>query len=393
MNGDAREFQPRIGSAWRATNSTVVRTGYGLYYNTTAYQSIVSQMSQQSPLSYSLIDSSSVTPLTLANGFPLVNETPITTFAVDPNFRIGYVHSWQASVQQTLKAGLVATVTYSGAKGTHQMQEFIPNSAPPGTSYFCASCPSNFYYMTSGGNTISNNIWLQLQRRFRSGFSGNLIYMHANTIDDGSAGGGGRGGSGGSASMVAQNWLDVDAERARSSGIRSNTLNVMMQYSTGMGARGGALMKGLKGKLLRDWTVTNTFTVASGSPETPTLANRALGGTGITGPLRAEYTGQPVYLPDGTLNPNAFATPPLGFYGNAGRNIITGPMMFSMRSSAGRVIRLGERRSADLRIDAINPINHVTFTNWNTTVGSTQFGLPSSASAMRSLTATLRFRF
>jgi trimeric autotransporter adhesin len=395
MNGDAREIQPRIGFAWRPINkgTLVIRGGYGLYYNTTAYQSIVSQMSQQSPLSYSLIDSAAIVPLTLANGFPVVNKTPVTTFAVDPNFRIGYVHSWQLAVQQNLPWSLVGTVTYSGAKGTHQMQEFIPNSAPAGTTYYCTTCPSNFYYMTTGGNTISNNIWLQLQRRFRSGFSGNLMYMHANSIDDGSAGGGGRGGGNGSAALIAQNWLDLDAERARSSGIREHTMNAMMQYSTGMGARGGALMKGLKGTLLRDWTVTSTFTVASGAPLTPGVISKALGGTGIIGPLRANYTGLPVYNPDGTLNPAAFGLPTAGTYGDAGRNTITGPMIFSMNASAGRIIRIGERKSVDLRIDSRNPLNHVVFTSWNTTVGSTQFGLPSSVNPMRSLTATLRFRF
>ena len=395
MNGDAREIQPRVGFAWRplTKGTLVIRGGYGLYYNTTAYQSIVSQMAQQSPLSYSLIDSASIVPLTLANGFPAVSTTPVTTFAVDPNFRIGYVHSWQLAVQQNLPWSLVGTITYSGAKGTHQMQEFIPNSAPAGATYYCTTCPSNFYYMTSGGNTISNNLWLQLQRRFRSGFSGNLMYMHANSIDDGSAGGGGRGGGQGSAALIAQNWLDLDAERARSAGIREHTMNAMMQYSTGMGARGGALMKGIKGKLLRDWTITSTFTVASGAPLTPTLQSRALGGTGIIGPLRANYTGLPIFNPDGTLNPLAFAQPPSGTYGNAGRNVITGPMIFSMNGSAGRIFRVGERKSFDLRIDSTNPINHVVFTSWNTVVGSTQYGLPSAANAMRTLQATLRFRF
>jgi len=132
--------------------------------------------------------------------------------------------------------------------------------------------------------------------------------------------------------------------------------------------------------------------VASGMPETPNVLTQTLGGTGITGPLRADYTGLPVYLPDGSLNPAAFAVP-VGSYGNAGRNIITGPMTFTMNGSTGRIIRLGERKSLDLRADFTNPLNHVSYTAWNTTVGSTQFGLPSAVNAMRSTSLTLRFRF
>jgi trimeric autotransporter adhesin len=166
-----------------------------------------------------------------------------------------------------------------------------------------------------------------------------------------------------------------------------------MQFSTGMGRRGGALTNGFKGKLLRDWTLMTNITVASGAPLTPMILNRALGGTGITGPLRAFYTGLPVYNPDGSLNPAAFITPPAGVYGNAGRNIIVGPNLFSLNASASRTIRLGERRSADFRVDARNALNHVSFGSFNTTVGSTQFGLLQSPGAMRSLTATLRLRF
>jgi hypothetical protein len=395
VKGDPRAIQPRVGYAWRPLKkgTLVIRGGYGLYYNTSVFQALVNQMAQQSPLSYSLIDSSSIVPLTLANGFPLVTTTPITTFAVDPNFRIGYAQVWQTAIQQNLPWSLVGTVTYSGAKGTHQAQEFIPNSAPAGSTPACASCPTNFYYMTTGGNTISNNLWLQLMRRFRSGFSGNLSYQHANSIDNSAAGGGGRGGGQGGARVVAQNWLDLDAERARTSGIRSNTLNASMQFSTGMGGRGGALRNGFTGRLLRGWTVMNTFSFASGAPLTPTVLSRTLGGTGITGPLRATYTGLPVFLDDGVLNPAAFIAPLPGTYGNAGRNIITGPNLFSMNSSLSRTIRFGERRNVDLRVDARNVLNHVSFNSWNTTVGSTQYGLPTGAAAMRSMSATMRFRF
>jgi hypothetical protein len=395
VKGDPRAIQPRIGYAWRpiSKKSLVIRGGYGIYYNTSVFQSLVNQMAQQSPLSYSLIDSSTIVPLTLANGFPLVSTTPITTFAVDPNFRIGYAQAWQTSIQQNLPWSLVGTVTYSGAKGTHQAQEFIPNSTAPGTTYSCASCPTNFYYMTTGGNTISNNLWLQLMRRFRSGFSGNLSYAHANSIDNSAAGGGGRGGGQGGSRVVAQNWLDLNAERARTSGIRSNTLNASMQFSTGMGGRGGALRNGMSGRLLRGWTVMTTMAIASGAPLTPTVITKALGGTGITGPLRATYTGLPVFLDDGILNPAAFITPLPGTYGNAGRNIITGPDLFSLNGSVSRTIRLGERRNVDLRVDARNVLNHVSFNSWNTTVGSTQYGLPVSAAGMRTMSATMRFRF
>jgi hypothetical protein len=193
--------------------------------------------------------------------------------------------------------------------------------------------------------------------------------------------------------VVAQNWQDLGAERARTSGIRTHTLNASFQFSTGMGGRGGALRNGTHGALLRGWTFMTNLTVASGAPLTPSVVNRALGGTGITGPLRAFYTGLPVFLDDGILNPAAFTAPAPGTYGNAGRNIITGPAMFGLNASASRTIRLGERRNVDLRMDARNVLNHVYFNSWNTTVGSTQFGLLQAPGGMRQVTATMRFRF
>ena len=47
----------------------------------------------------------------------------------------------------------------------------------------------------------------------------------------------------------------------------------------------------------------------------------------------------------------------------------------------------------DLRFDSTNALNHVTFPSWNTTVTSAQFGLANAANAMRSVQATLRWRF
>jgi hypothetical protein len=54
---------------------------------------------------------------------------------------------------------------------------------------------------------------------------------------------------------------------------------------------------------------------------------------------------------------------------------------------------LNDRLSGDLRIDATNPLNHVTYTAWGTTFGSEQFGLPIATNAMRSLTIGFIVRF
>ena len=93
------EFQPRIGIAWRPSGkgNTVIRAGYGIYYNTSVFQPLAARMSQQAPLSNSVTQSNSLTNLFTLNNAFLTPATGVTaqTFALDPNFQIGYVHYWQ----------------------------------------------------------------------------------------------------------------------------------------------------------------------------------------------------------------------------------------------------------------------------------------------------------
>ncbi len=388
-----REFQPRIGIAWRPLtgHSTVVRAGYGLYYNTSVYQSLATWMAQQAPLSYSVTQPNSLTnPFTLADAFltPAINSIA-QTYAIDPDFRLGYIHYWQASIQQNLSPSILLTLNYQGNKGTRQVQEFLPNTFPAGAPP--SPYPSGYVYVTSNGNSTYNAASVQLQRRFRSGFSWNARYIFSKALDD-AQGVGGRASMG---SSYAQNWLDLAAERSLSSFNRTHTLNGTLQYSTGQGVGGGTLLSGWKGALAKDWTFATTLTVGSGLPETPIVLSRVATGTGVNGTLRADYIGGSLaaVLPGYGFNAAAFAAPQPGEYGNAGRNIITGPIQLNLNASAGRVFRLGERRSLDIRLDSTNVMNHVTFSSWNTTLGSAQFGLPVAANAMRSMQLTLRFRF
>ena len=198
-------------------------------------------------------------------------------------------------------------------------------------------------------------------RRFRSGLSGNLLYVYSHAIDD-AAGVGGRGQAG---SSLTQNWLDLDAERSDSSFDQRHRLTGSMQFSTGQGMHGGALLSGWRGAMFKDWTFTTNLTVASGLPETPTVLNNrsVAGGTGVSGTLRANLTGIDIAAaPYGlAYNPAAFAPPAAGEWGDAGRNILRGPEQFSLNGSAGRVFRVDSRRSFDLRFDASNLLNHVVY--------------------------------
>jgi hypothetical protein len=425
MQPDRSGVEPRLALAWRplSGSSMVIRAGYGVYYNTSVYSQIAQQLAQQYPLSKSLsVANSPSDPLTLASGF---NASPATTpdlFGIDPHFRVGYVQNWQASVQRDLPGALVMTATYLGIKGTRGVQEFLPNTYPIGAANPCRSCPSGFVYVASNGNSTRNAGVLQLRRRLQSGFTATLQYTYSKSIDDDAVLGGntqlatvnlapgqGSGGMGMSpaaamtitsgassqaAPMIAQNWLDLSAERSRSSFDQRHLLNFQMQYTTGMGLRGGTLASGWRGALWKEWTVAAQVNAGSGLPLTP-LYLAAVPGTGVTGTIRPDYTGAPLYSTSTglALNPDAFIAPAAGHWGDAGRNSINGPAQFSLSASLGRTFRVSDRWNLDLRVDSMNALNHVTYSSWNTTFGSPLFGLPVAANAMRSLHTTLRLRF
>jgi trimeric autotransporter adhesin len=402
---DKHVIEPRIGISWRPISGSpiVVRVGYGVYSDTSIYEATALLMAQQEPLSKSVsVQSSAVCPESLASGFNPCSSIASDTFGVDPRFRVGYAQNWQMSVQSDLPASFQLTATYLGIKGTRGVQEFLPNTYPTDAINPCPICPTGFVYRTSNGNSTREAGQVQLRRRLREGFTASLEYAYSKSIDDDSMVGG-QGpvapglpeqGPSQAAPTIAQNWLDLNAERGLSTFDQRHLLNAELQYTTGMGIGGGALMNGWKGTIFKDWTILSTITAGSGLPETPVFLV-AVTGTGVTGSIRPDTTGKPIYsAPAGLfLNPEAYTAPVSARWGDAGRDSITGPGEFSLNASMARTFRLEGRFNLDLRVDSTNLLNHTVFSAWNTTVGSPQFGLPVAANPMRSLQTTLRLRF
>ncbi len=387
---DKNNISPRIGFAWRPLpkKNMVIRGGYGTYYNTSVYNNIANNMAQQPPFAQSFnVASHRVLPL----GVPMTQYFSFISgqrsahqhlSAVDPNYRIGYAQMWQISVQQDLRlvrssAPLPTTARRAGGLD----QTLLPNSAPSGAA------PNG---LPVGLHLRTIERQLHLPRRLLPAHAPlpqrRVGQRHLYTLTGPST-----------TPYRSQNYLDTSADRALSSTSRPDVLNLNWQYSTAVGRGGGMLINGWKGILLKDWTVTNTINLERAFPLTPVIGGvrSTTTGTGITGSLRANATG--LSVADGAagqpFNYLAFALPAPGQWGDAGRNTITGPTQFNLNGSLGRTFRVSERRSIDLRFDAVNALNHVTFRSFNTTIGSNSLGLLAGPSNMRSMTATLRFRF
>ncbi len=417
---DKLGVEPRIAISWRPipASTVVIRAGYGIYHDTSVYLNPVLQLAQQAPLSKSVKEQNSVAcPLTLADGFTQCGTTTAQTFAMDPNFRVGYAQTWQLSVQRDLPFAMQGTVTYLGVKGTHGVQQFLPNSYPLGETNPCPGCPAGFVYETSGGNSTRQSAQVQLRRRLRAGLMASLTYTYSKSIDDDAM----LGGQGHTSSatqgdsqatsnsmstststnaapsqtaVIAQDWLNLGAERSLSSFDQRHLLNVQAQYTTGQGLEGGTLLGGWRGRALKEWTLLTQISTGTGMPESP-LYPVSVPGTGWIGPMRPSLTGSPVKATTGPshVNAGAYTAPAAGTWGTAGRNSITGPAQFSLDGALQRTFRAGKRYFLDARLDATNLMNHAVYSSWNTTLGNTQFGLPVSVNPMRSVQGTFRLRF
>ena len=389
---DRTGLQPRVGLAWRPVpgSSLVIRAGYGVYRNQNVYQPITLLLAQQAPFSKAFtIANTAATPLSLANGFTAPAAAASNTFAVDPNLRVGEAQNWQALIQRDLPGSLTITGTYLGTRGTDLLQEFLPNTYPAGAVNPCPSCPSGFIYLASNGDSSRHAGQLQVRRRLRNGLMASVQYTLAKATDNATA----FAGVSLSGASVAQDWRNLDAERAPSNFDQRHQINATFQYTTGMGVGGGALIDGLKGKLIKGWTVTGNLVAGSGLPFTPVYLS-AVPGTGVTGSLRPSLTGATVAASSGYyLNPAAYTAPASGQWGDAGRNSVTGPTQFTLNAGLARTFQFTERVSLDWRIDATNVINRETYTGVNAILGGPQFGLPSQANTPRKVQSTMRLRF
>jgi hypothetical protein len=397
IDPDYKNLSPRVGLAWKMPyfkQSTIVRAGYGAYYNGQAYNSLALKLAQQPPFAVSSnLNTTSNDPLTLADGFVATAPGQTTnTFAVDRRYRTPYAQTWSLTIQRELGRGFFIETGYLGTKGTRLDVLTLPNQGPPGAPNLADKQRfSQFTDDSSVGNSIFHALTLRATQRFQHGFSMNANYQFSKSIDDSST-------FGGAGNTIAQNWLDLSAERGLSSFDRRHSFDMNWVLTSPVGTAGSRFSPDmLTTKLLKDWQLSGSWIAQTGTPLTARLLGSSaigLAQTGGVGSGRAEATGLPVSSVGEFFNRAAFSVPPPGEFGNAGRNTIPGPGRFVADLAFGRSFQLDEsRRRLELRIEAKNAFNIVSFTNINTVVNATNDGLPISAAPMRVIDALVRYRF
>jgi hypothetical protein len=397
INPDCKDISPRLGLAWKVPfikRSTIVRSGYGIYYNGQAYIPFGLDLAEQPPFATALnVNTSPTNILQLANGFTAVYPKDVTnTYAVDRYYHTPYAQTWNLSIQHDLGKGFFMEVGYLGTKGTRLDVLSVPNQGPPGTAINQLQVGNavGFTYDNPVGDSIYNALQTHLMRRFRGGISMDARYTFSKSIDDASS-------FGGVGATVAQNWLDLAAERGLSSFNRTSVFTMSWVYTSPFGnPTSHFAASGWSGRLLRNWSLSGSITAETGIPLTArVLGNTAeLAQTSGVGSDRADATGEPVTAGTGYFNLAAFTVPPHGEFGDAGRNTIPGPDMLAVNMAFGRSFQFGDtRRRLEFRFEANNIFNQVSITNINTVVNASTYGLPISAAAMRTCDVVMRFRF
>jgi hypothetical protein len=403
---DRNNVAPRLGLAWKPLRNTVVRAGYGINYNTAAYQSIVQNMAFQPPFSITATNTqSATTQLTLQNGFPPVAPGSITNnFGVDPNYRLGYVQIWNVDVQQQIRPTLIVNFDYTGTKGTRLDILEAPNRAATGV-LFPGVQP--FYWEDSVGDSTAHAGSIRVRKRLQGGVSIGGRYTFSKSLDNAStigsgeplvAQGGGRTALSGTTN-VAQNAFDLEAERGLSSFDQRHqfTADYLWELPFGHDRRwltGNSPLRAIFG----DWNWSGDWTISSGLPSTPRiLGDPADVSRGTNGTIRADAVpGQVVSLPDPSVgewfNTAAFVQP-VGAFGDARRNSIEGPGQRLFDMSFTKIFPLSESRFLEFRAQFSNIFNTPQFSTIDTIVNSPTYGRVISVGAMRSLLLTARFRF
>ena len=412
INNHKNYFAPRTGLAYRLSEKTVIRTGFGISYtpfpdNSYAYNYPVRANNQFDPqlASYGPAILSTGQPATFQNGFPapiqvdipadgIIKNPPISSSysVVNQNFKNPYVESWNFAIQRQLPYKLVLDATYVGSHGVSQVVNYNlnagfllgqGNNGRPQYAALKRTADTNLLF--AGFSTAYNALQLKLDRRFADGFAVTTAYTFGKGMgfqqgDDGSP----------------RYYINFRRNYARNEFDRTHTFVQSYVYELPFGHDKKWLNSGLASRIIGGWRLNGVLTLMTGTP-----LWFGYSATGLNAPGNSQNPDiiAPIQILHGINKGNewfsrsSFKAPADGTFGNAGRSLIGGPGFFNLDASIFKIFKVTERINAEVRGEAFSVTNTPQFSNPGTTLGDSTFGYVTGAGGARSLQLGVKLNF
>jgi hypothetical protein len=405
-NNATKLFGPRVALAWDVfgNGKTAIRSGFGTYYS--LIDDLAFLLNSLPPYNGSVSLTGSlpnILPIT-----PNVQPPAGTIFApqgVQPDAKTPTVEEWNFTVEQQLDRKTALRVAYVGSFGYHGFVSLDPNtiaaqicasptcvsggtgtakgSVVQGQQYIPVTTRPNpqlgagFFWYTEG-NTSYNALQLDVTRHLTRGLQFRANYTFSKNLDVNS------GLTGAQANNQAQMVLDRN-NLSRDWG--PSALNIRNQASIS----GSYELPFWRGRRIGGWQLNAIATLLSGFPFTPQIGTNRSGDGDTRNPDRpnvnASFTSPVIQgTPNQWYNPNAFALPTPGTYGNLGRGVYTGPGLADLDASLFKSTRLTERLNLQFRAEFFNVLNHANFGTPNAVVFSN--GAVSGSAGLITATST-----
>ncbi|MDO8679039.1 MAG: TonB-dependent receptor [Acidobacteriota bacterium] len=367
VNADKNNFAPRLGAIYRFNDKTLVRGGYGVFYNQFDRIGSEDQLALNPPgLRNIQVNSASgaTTPiLLLREGFPANYLDPSNLVIRNLKLRAAVqdaprtqVQQFGAGIERQIGANFVASADAVGSFTKHLAVLRNLNQPLRGTLDANGAVPfpnfGNIQTREMNGEANYKGVDLSLEKRMSSGYSYRASYTIGEARDQAPE-------HLNASSGRAQNTRDLDSwEGPSDMDVRHRlAANFIVELPFGPGKP--LLSDGVGGQIFGGWLVSGIYSARSGRAFTVTQTGNNVGAdqTGLpnlTGdPKGAETVAQ-------WFNPAAFTAVPSGAFGNAGRNILRGPGWVTFDLSIQRRFEIA-RANATLRADIFNVFDRANF--------------------------------
>jgi len=434
-------FGPRLGAVYRATDKTVVSSGYGLVWIemagiTTPFTTPIFPFLQE--ISQRTLDN--ITPaFILAKGPTVTPIDPTPTaglgqsvYSVNSTLGSGYAQQWNASVQRELTTNTVVEVSYLGSKITHvgipdsNINQLTPEQLAIGPDILTKVANPYFgviprsssigdptvtkaqlmkpfpeytavsLYRNNIGVSRYQGVALSVRQRLSRGLTYSVAYTRSKLKDTASSVFEPAILTGPLTNAAVADSHNLARDYDYSSGDIPNYFGASLVWDLPYGAGRAKQPRGLIGALASDWSVATVMTFQSGMPIAITQSN-SLSYAGFT-TQRPNLVGDPT-LPadqrtkDHWFNTAAFATANQFSLGSASRNPVRGPSYRDVDLALMRRVPVGRDRAVELRAEIFNLLNTVNFGAPAATQGASNFGTITSALDPRVVQLAVKYLF